>query len=165
MITEFVFKHSQCSPAELILYVDFCGIEKLHKKYKTEVEDGKGLKFNSFRKVWQALQRDGVDDPETAVHYQVQVRKQRAKGFAKCNRCEYLKCKMRGTSSVTKRAAFLRLLKKHIGHINNDREELARIQRLCIVAAVHCGFYIDAADSAKFQVPTTRTTGKMMSKL
>ena len=165
MMTDYVFKHSQCSPAELIRYVDFCGIRKLHKQYKAELEDGKGLKLTSFHKLWQKLLHDGVDDPETSVHYQVKVRKSRAKGFAKCNRCEYLKCKMRGTSSRTKRAAFYRLLKKHIGHINNDREELARIQRLCIVAAVHCGFYIDAADSAKFQVPTTCTTGKMMSKL
>ena len=165
MMTEFCIKHSQCSPADTIMYVDFCGVSKLFKLYAAELPRKKRLKFSSFKKIWRKLLRDGLYDPETAVHFTLRIRKTRARGFAKCNLCEYFKCKMRGTSSRTKRAGYQRGLQKHIDEINEDREELARIQRWCMRCRTHCGFYIDAADSAKFQIPTTATTGKMMSKL
>ena len=70
-----------------------------------------------------------------------------------------------GTSDQTKKAAYRRKLTKHLDEIADDREELARVQRLCIRVKTHAGFYIDAADSNKFQIPTTRSTSKMLSKL
>ena len=36
---------------------------------------------------------------------------------------------------------------------------------MCIVDKNHCGFYMDAADSNKFSIPTTTSTAKQLSKL
>ena len=95
----------------------------------------------------------------------VRVRESRAKGFSKCNVCQYLKMKMRGTDNQAKRAAYERRLQKHVQMVYADREELARIQRLCMVDPHHAGFFLDAADSQKFSIPTTKSTAKMMSQL
>ena len=73
---------------------------------------------------------------------------------------------MRGTDNQTKRATYERRLQKHVELVYADREELARIQRLCImVDPHHAGFFLDAADSQKFSIPTTKSTAKMMSQL
>ena len=37
----------------------------------------------------------------------------------------------------------------------DDRDELARICRLCACYDTHVGFYIDAVDNNKFSIPTT----------
>jgi len=73
--------------------------------------------------------------------------------------------KMRGTDNQTKRATYERRLQKHIKEVYADREELARIQRLCMVDPHHAGFFLDAADSQKCSIPTTKSTAKMMSQL
>ena len=62
-----------------------------------------------------------------------------------------------GTESKVRRAGLERKLQMHIADIDADRETLARIQRLCITRQNHAGFYIDAADSVKFAIPTTRS--------
>lgn len=43
----------------------------------------------------------------------------------------------------------------HTSHVA-DREELARLRRLCQCYPEHEGVYIDAVDNNKFQVPTTK---------
>ena len=63
------------------------------------------------------------------------------------------------------RSAVQRKLDAHITEVNGDREALARVIRLCITRPNHCGFYVDAADSGKYNLPTTRHTGKIMSQL
>ena len=164
-LQEYVFKHSQSSPSAEILYVDFCGLKSLYNLYKQDCKGFKTLAFTTFTTCWSHVLNEGVTDPESSKHYTVVVRKSRAKGFAKCNVCEYYKHKISGTSDVTKKAAYRRKLQKHVKEIMDDREELARIQRLCIRNQTHSGFYIDAADSCKYQLPTTHARGKMMSKL
>ena len=154
-MSEYIFRHSQSSPSCKILYVDFCGCEKLHERYLQERTGFKTLKFSSFVKLWNEVLCSGVSDPETAEQYEVQIRKSHAKGFKKCNRCCYLKERIRGTSDLAKRESYKRKLQQHIDEITDDRDALTRIQRLCITNLEHCGFYIDVADSAKFQIPTT----------
>ena len=73
--------------------------------------------------------------------------------------------KLGGTNNMAKRATYERKLKQHVDEVYVDREELARIQRLCMVNPHHAGFYLDAADSQKFSIPTTKSTAKMMSQL
>ena len=73
--------------------------------------------------------------------------------------------KVRGTRDVAKRQAYVRKYRQHIRDVCDDREELARIQRLCIVNKNHCGFFLDAADSNKFGIPTTTSTAKLLSQL
>ena len=162
---EYIFRHSQSSPSDTIKYVDFCGIKELHARYMGESSGTKKLRLSSFTKLWNTVLCEGVTDHETSCQYEVNIRKNRAKGFKTCNKCSYLKTKIAGTSSTTKRAAHERELQKHIDNINDDRETLARIQRLCITSKQHCGFYIDAADSAKFGIPTTQSTAKILSQL
>lgn len=154
-LTEFIFQHAQCSPSDKKLYVDFVGMGAVYEKYCKECT-GPCLKRDSFVKEWDLLLRKGVVDPETATQYDVQVRQTRAQGFKKCDRCTYLKMRLCGTCNTVKRAGIQRLLDSHIADVSSDRETLARIQRLCITRENHAGFFLDAADSAKFSIPTTR---------
>jgi len=165
-MADYIFRHSQSSPSDTILYVDFCGVKELHTKYTKELQEGQQcMKLSSFTGVWTKILRTGVTDPETSIQYVVRVRKSRAKGFAKCNLCELLKLRIRATANRTKREARIRKLRRHISSVGDDREALARIQRMCITRRNHCGFFIDAADSAKFAVPTTTSTAKLLSQL
>lgn len=164
-MSEYIFQHSQSSPSDTILYVDYCGNKECYRRYIKELKGHKALKFASFVKSWNAVLCSGVTDPETTVQYVVQIRKSKAKGFAKCNLCQLLKMLMSGTSNVAKRATHQRKMTVHIADVTDDREALARIIRKCIKYKNHCGFYLDAADSQKFPVPTTTSTAKLLSQL
>ena len=118
-----------------------------------------------FTKQFHKTLRDGVTDSETGVRYQTYIMKSSAKGFSACNFCKYIQMRMSGSSNLAKRSAYQRKFQKHIDEVYADREELARIQRLCMVNPHHCGFFIDAADSNKFQLPTTKSTAKLLSQL
>ena len=162
---DHVFKHSQYSPSDQVLYIDFIGVRSLFLHYKKELDGFPHMTYDTFGRVWNRVLCEGIEDPETSAHYVVNVRKSRAKGFAHCNVCEYYKHKIAGTRNVTKKAAYQRKLHHHILDVLDDRKELARVIRQCITNPKHSGFYIDAADSCKFQVPTTSAKGKNMSEL
>ena len=162
---DYIFKHSQCSPSTTVLYVDLPGQDHLYKKYCRELKGKRCLSFSHIQRLWNRVLCQGVTHPETAVTYNVEVRKSHAKGFDKCARCEYCKMRIAGTDNQKTKAAYRRKLRNHLDMIADDRDELARIQRLCMRSATHTGFYIDAADSAKFQIPTTSSTSKILCKL
>ena len=170
-ISDYILKHSQYSPADTILYVEFrgrravSGRRALHDRYVKESAIYKPLKKEAFYREWNRVVAGGVVDPETSILYQVRVRKKHAKGFAKCNQCELWKNRIAGTGDVSKRAGFRRKLDEHVSEVQYDREELARVIRLCLRDRKHAGFYCDAADSAKFQVPTTASTASKLSTL
>ena len=166
-MSEYIFDHSQCSPVGTTLYVDHIGDRKMYQLYRQETDEKNKthVKEGTFYKLWQQVIDAGVTDPETCVEYEVLIRKARAKGFKKCNVCSYYEMLIRGTSDVSKRAVYERKYQAHIKEVYADREELARIQRLCIVNPNHCGFFLDAADSQKFSLPTTMSTAKMLSQL
>ena len=75
--------------------------------------------------------------------------------------CVCVCMKIAGTDDQAKKSAYRRRLHKHIEEIMDDREEIARVQRLCMRNKKHSGFYIDAADTCKFQIPTTKSTAKV----
>ena len=163
---EFVRKNNQSSPSDKIKYVEFTGIRDLFAAYEAEVDGcDKKLLCGSFVKTWEKVLRDGYVDPETAVIYEIRLKKKRAKGFSHCDICELLKMLMAGEADLTKRAAIQRRLDKHVGQVVDDREALARIQRMCITSRKHVGFFMDAADSNKFALPTTTSSAKLLSKL
>ena len=93
---DYVFKHSQSSPSDNILYVDFIGHRELYDRYKKELNGAKAIKASYFRQVFNNTLCKGVVDPETAVRFEVRIRKGRAKGFAKCDKCEYFKQQIAG---------------------------------------------------------------------
>ena len=155
-MVEYIKKHSQCSPSDKILYVDFCGLRQLYALYRRECKGRRILAQSSFANEWNKVLCKGVVDSETSVQYVVHIRRGRAKGFKKCDKCQYLKMRIIGAATSLKREARQRQLEEHMSDINSDREALARIQRLCITDESHAGFYMDAADSAKFSIPTTR---------
>ena len=135
----------------MIKYIDFhAGTEELYRQYADEVT--KPLKLLPFKKVWSTpLLKVGVTDPETGVDYSsVYLNKNRAKSFTKCNKCQYFQMRLRGTTDMTIRASLQCRFHQHLAEVTDDREELARIQRFCMVNKHHCGFYLDATDSAKF---------------
>ena len=73
--------------------------------------------------------RRGVTDHATGVHFRTFVRTAKARGFAKCNHCEFLKAKIRRAPNKTKRSVYVRRLDQHYQKVSADREELARIAR------------------------------------
>ena len=163
---DYIMNHAQSDPgADNIKYLDFCVLDDLYTKYTAEKCGSKRVSYSTFCRLWQKVVREGVTDPETSMQYQVQVKKKTAKGFKMCSKCSYLRQKIGGTSNKTKRAFYERELRKHAEHINDDRETLARIVRMCTISKHHCGFYLDAADSAKFAIPTTESTAKILEKL
>ena len=109
--------------------------------------------------------RKGVTDPSTGVHFTTFVMSNRARGFSKCDKCEFLKAKLRTCKTKTSRAVYARRLDVHYDMINADREELARVARLCAVDDQHFGFFIDAVDSQKFGIPTTASQAKCLSHM
>lgn len=164
---EYIWKHSQPSPSVTKLYVDHVGNADVYEAYLKEATEKKypHIEKPSFEQVWRALLQVGITNPETSLHCSVEVKKKKAKGFADCDCCSYYKMRIRGTSEMSLRRAYERNLQKHIREVYDDREELARIQRLCIVDSKHCGFFLDAADSNKFSIPTTTSTAKQLSRL
>ena len=165
-LRNYVFKTSQASPSDTILYVEHVGSRQLFMDYAKEtLHQLKKLGKPAFLKQWQYVLQNGVTDPETSTSYKVVILQSRAKGFAMCNDCKYFQMRMRATRDWTKRAEYQRRLRSHLDLVRDDREELARIMRLCITNPRHVGFFLDAANSAKFQVPTTQSTAKLMSQL
>jgi len=164
---DYISKHSQNSPSVTKIYVDHVGNHEMYKIYLKEATEKKykHIEEGCFENVWRELLKVGITNPETSVHCTVEVRKKKAKGFADCDCCSYYKMLICGTSDTSLRRAYQRKLDKHIRDVYDDREELARIQRLCIVDSKHCGFFLDAADSNKFGIPTTTSTAKQLSKL
>ena len=73
--------------------------------------------------------RKGVIDPATSVHFTTFVRTTKARGFAKCNRCELLKAKIMQAKNKSVRDSYVKLLDAHYAGVNADREELARFAR------------------------------------
>ena len=60
---------------------------------------------------------------------------------------------------------YLRLLRQHHKEVGEDRDELARIARLCKIDPRHVGFMLDALDKQKMGLPTTECQAKCLSKL
>ena len=164
---EYIVQHSQASPSDTFLYVDFCGIKDLFGRYEKEIHHGKqrALSAHSFKALWRQVLLQKYTDPETSSTYSVRIRTNRSKGFATCSTCSYYKLQLLGCAHVSKRTIYQRKLTLHLEDISDDRETLARISRICIVLINHFGFYIDAADSCKFPLPTTRSTAKTLEKL
>ena len=164
---EYIWNHSQKSPSITKIYVDHIGNHEMYDIYLEEANSKsyKVIDPKSFNNVWRELLQNGITNPETSVHVSVEVRKRKAKGFSECDRCSYLKMLIRGTSDMSLRQAYQRKLQRHVKDVYDDREELARIRRLCVCDKNHVGFFLDAADSNKFGIPTTTSTAKQLSKL
>lgn len=163
----YILGNSEASPSNTELYVDFCGLDQLYAKYRKDSSRmyRRPLKKESLARLWRAVLKVGVTDPKTEIHFPVtKIRKASARGFKMCNTCEYFRMKMQ-TVIPSKRARQKAALSAHIADVEDDRLELARIARLCTIDPDHVGFYLDAADSCKFSIPTTTSKAKLISQL
>ena len=115
--------------------MEYVGLKVLYASYRKEATKTKYkvLSRSYFHNLWLRTMRAGVTDPSTAVHFTTFVRTNRARGFAKCNRCEYLKSKMAQAVNKTHRDAYREMLAKHYTSVNLDREELTRYARSLLV--------------------------------
>lgn len=123
------------------------------------------MHVSTFIKAWEYVLCTGVTDPETADSFTVTIRKKSAKGFDKCNTCEYYAAKIAGSCNKAKKATWERRKDVHVEEVLDDREELTRVKRKCMTDPKHAGFYFDASDSNKYPLPTTAHTGKAMGSL
>ena len=76
-----------------------------------------------------------------------------------------LASKMAAATSKEDEDCYARQLRKHHSEVMEDRDELARIARLCKTDKRHVGFFIDAVDKNKFGIPTTERQPKCLSGL
>lgn len=166
-LEDFILTNSQFSPSLTLAYLDFNGLRPLFRKYEWECKKIGFLpiRYGGFDGVWRQIFKDGIVNPEDSINYTVHVRPSHAKGFRKCSCCEYWKCKIRGTQNQLKKKSYRRRLDVHIEEVYDDRSALAKRVRKCKVDDEHSGFYIDAIDNNKFQMPTTVSTGKNLSSL
>lgn len=118
-----------------------------------------------FYQLWLQLLADGVVDPMNNKHHECKVRKTRARGFAKCTKCECLNAKIAEAVTNEEMEVHLNELRLHHESVKQDRVEVARIARLCKSDPRHVGFMIDAVDKKKFQIPTTERDSKSLHKL
>jgi hypothetical protein len=78
----YLFKNSQFSPSKPIMYVDFCGLKELFRKYLKDCKGWRTVKFSYFDILWKKRLASGITDPETGVTYQLAIRQNRTAGFA-----------------------------------------------------------------------------------
>lgn len=116
--------------------MDYVGLRALYESYRKETTKTKYkvLSKSYFHNLWLRTMRKGVTDPSTAVHFTTFVRTSKARGFAKCDRCEYLKAKMNRAVHKSHRDTYAEMLSKHYASVNLDREELARYARSLVVS-------------------------------
>jgi len=118
-----------------------------------------------FYQLWLELLDTGVVDPASGKHHDCEVRKTRARGFAKCDKCERLNSKIADAETNEEMEIHLNALREHHESVRQDRMEVARIARLCKSDPRHVGFMIDAVDKNKFQIPTTERDSKSLHRL
>ena len=74
-LTEYIFRHSQSSPADTILYVDHMGTRNVYTLYSKEIEKKENrVSFDWFARLWARVLGEGVTDSETGTSYDVCVR-------------------------------------------------------------------------------------------
>ena len=112
-------------------YVEFNGLKMLYDLYRKESSRSKFriLSRSYFSSLWQKQMRRGVTDPTTGRHFNTYIRTIKARGFSKCDRCEFLKHKIRCSKTQNARRAYSAKLESHCNIVKADREELARIAR------------------------------------
>ena len=138
---------------------------KLYNQYEAEVTPQPNVKCLSksyFGKCWHETMNGGVVDPETCTKYTCLVRKNSARGFAKCHDCETFAGRIAAALTRVTRLCHMRQLSAHHKEIKGDRVGLARIARLCKVDVRHVGFMVDAIDRQKFGLPTTERCSKSL---
>ena len=112
-------------------YVEFNGLKMLYDLYRKESSRSKYriLSRSYFCALWQKQMRRGVTDPTTGTHFNTYIRTIKARGFSKCDRCEFLKHKIRCAKTSNARRTYSAKLESHYNIVKADREELARIAR------------------------------------
>ena len=118
-----------------------------------------------FYQLWLELLDTGVMNPTSGKHHDCKVRKTRARGFAKCDKCENLNSKIADAETNQEMEIHLDALREHHESVKQDRIEVARIARLCKSDPRHVGFMIDAVDKNKFQISTTEQNSKSLHKV
>ena len=148
-------------------YVEYHGSKKLYVLYWKEVRghNGSPLSTSYFYRVWREVMNAGVVDPETSTFYTCHVRINSARGFAECKTCSQLRADTQAAKTKEQSDCFVRQLHEHHEDVKKDREELARIARLCKIDKRHVGWMVDAVDKQKFGLPTTESQSKVLAKM
>ena len=148
--------------------MEYHGFKSIYALYKVEVSrtNLKALSKSYVYYLWRNVMNNGVVDPATATFHPTHVRVNSHRGFSKCNTCVLLSAEITRAKTVEEEECKIKELRLHHNQVREDREELARLVRLCKIDPTrHVGFMIDAVDSNKFGIPTTEHTPKALVKL
>ena len=118
-----------------------------------------------FYQIWREVMKKGVLDWETGTAFTTHVRVNHARGFSKCTTCSNLQADVQAAKTREQSDCFLRQLQQHYEDVKYDREEVARIARLCKIDKRHVGWMLDAVDKKKFGLPTTESQSKNLGKM
>ena len=75
--------------------------------------------------LWLELLDEGVTNPISGEHHECEVRKTRARGFAKCDKCECLNSKIANAETNEEMQIHLEALREHQDTVKQDRIEVA----------------------------------------
>ena len=75
--------------------------------------------------LWLELLEAGVVNPITGKHHECKVRKTRARGFAKCDKCENLNAKAGAAETNEEMEIHHEALREHHESVRQDRIEVA----------------------------------------
>ena len=158
---DYIVKHAEKSPSLPLLILDRPSLKVLWERYQKEFTQEEQVTRKSFLTLWyQCLQRD-VPDPEKGCFYRVKLRRRRSVGFKTCDECARLKLLIQLAETHHERVKAKLNAEKHWTSVRRDREFLAHIRYMCRMGATCVGFALDAADQAKFRIPTTKSTAKV----
>ena len=118
----------------------------------------------TFKKLWYQQIKVPVVDPDTGNLHTIMMRKRRALGFKKCNKCSELEFAVMMAKTKSQRQEARNKLHAHLHKIRRNRVGLQQARVECNgITIVGCS--IDGADFGKYQTPTTKSPAKILGKM
>ena len=153
--------HSDKSPSHPILWLEQQVIKEVFKEYSAYIDAKYAVEPKTFRKLWYSQIKVHCPDPETGDMYRICIKKRRAIGFKKCNKCAELEFAVMMAKGKCARQQARNKLLAHLGKIKACRTGL-NAARLDCNGTTKVGFSADGADYGKFPTPVTKSTAKVL---
>ena len=163
-IHAFAVVHSEKSPSHPIFVLEKQYLKDVFQEYEDYMNKKFCVSSKTFKKLWYEQLKVSVVDPDTGDLYSIMMRKRRALGFKKCNKCSELEFAVMMAKTKSARQEARNNLHAHLRKIRRNRNGLqqARMESNGVTVV---GLSIDGADVGKYPTPTTKSPAKVLSKM
>ena len=163
-IHAYAVVHSEKSPSHPIFVLEKQYLKDVLAEYRDYLDNKFCVSSKTFKKLWYQQIKKPVVDPDTGDLYSIMMRKRRALGFKKCNKCSELEFAVMMAKTKSERQEARNKLHAHLHKIRRNRTGLQQSRVECNGITV-VGLSIDAADHAKYPTPTTKSPAKVLAKM